>query len=44
MLGNAKPIPQADVKNLENVIKIRNMSMPGLPGVVKNLTDIFVFK
>ncbi len=42
MLGNTKTIPAADVKNLENVIRIRNMPMPGLPGVVKNLTDIFV--
>jgi L-fuculose-phosphate aldolase len=42
MLGNPKPIPAADVKNLENVIRIRNMPMPGLPGVVKTLTDIFV--
>ena len=42
MLGNPKPIPAADVKNLENVIRVRNMPMPGLPGVVKSLTDIFV--
>lgn len=42
MLGNPKPIPGDDVKNLENVIRIRNMPMPGLPGVVKSLTDIFV--
>ncbi len=42
MLGNLKPIPAADVKNLENVIRARNMPMPGLPGVVKSLTDIFV--
>ncbi len=41
-LGNPKSIPAADVKNLENVIRIRNMPMPGLPGVVKSLTDIFV--
>jgi L-fuculose-phosphate aldolase len=42
MLGNPKPIPPEDVKNLENVIRIRNMPMPGLPGVVKSLNDIFV--
>ena len=41
MLGNLKTIPTADVKNLENVIKIRNMPMPGLPGAVSSLTDIF---
>ena len=42
MLGNPKPIPPSDVKNLENVIRIRNLPMPGLPGVVKGLNDIFV--
>ncbi len=42
MLGNPKTIHPKDVKNLENVIKIRNMPMPGLPGAVQNLTDIFV--
>ena len=42
ILGNPKPIPVEDVKNLENVIKVRNMPMPGLPGVVEKLTDIFV--
>ncbi|MEA4898736.1 class II aldolase/adducin family protein [Bacillota bacterium Meth-B3] len=42
LLGNPKPIPPADVKNLENVIRTRNMPMPGLPGAVGSLTDIFV--
>jgi len=42
MLGNAKTLPAPDVKNLENVIRIRNLPMPGLPGVVKGLNDIFV--
>lgn len=42
LLGNPKPIPSADVKNLENVIRVRNMPMPGLPGAVESLTDIFV--
>ncbi|MDL2205759.1 class II aldolase/adducin family protein [Eubacteriales bacterium OttesenSCG-928-N13] len=41
MLGNPKTIPMQDVKNLENVIRIRNMPMPGLPGAVGSLTDIF---
>lgn len=41
LLGNPKTIPEADVKSLENVIKIRNMPMPGSPGSVKSLTDIF---
>lgn len=43
ILGNPKPIPVKDVKRLENVLKVRNMPMPGLPGVVKNLTDVFVW-
>lgn len=42
LLGNPKPIPPKDVKNLENVIKIRNMPMPGLPGVVTSLNEVFV--
>jgi len=41
MLGNPKPLPAADVKNLENVMRIRSLPMPGLPGVVKGLEDIF---
>lgn len=42
-LGNLKPIPEADVAKLENVIRIRNMPMPGLPGAVKSLREIFKF-
>lgn len=42
LLGNPKPIAPKDVKNLENVIKIRNMPMPGLPGVVTSLNEVFV--
>lgn len=41
LIGNLKTIPEPDVKSLENVIKIRNMPMPGSPGSVKSLTDIF---
>ena len=41
VLGNPKTIPMDDVKSLENVIKIRNMPMPGLPGAVGSLTEIF---
>ncbi|MGI6173398.1 MAG: class II aldolase/adducin family protein [Christensenellales bacterium] len=41
MLGNPKPIAEGDVKNLENVIRIRNIPMPGLPGAVDSLLDIF---
>lgn len=42
LLGNPKTIPQKDVARLENVLKIRNMPMPGKPGVVTSLEDIFV--
>jgi L-fuculose-phosphate aldolase len=41
ILGNPKPLPRQDVKNLENVIRIRSLPMPGLPGAVGDLTDIF---
>ncbi len=42
ILGNAKPIAAPDVANLDNVLRVRNMPMPGTPGVVKSLSDIFV--
>ena len=42
MLGNPKPIAAQDVANLDNVLRVRNMPMPGTPGVVKSLSDIFV--
>lgn len=41
MLGNPKTLPAKDVEELESVLRIRNIPMPGLPGVVKTLTDIF---
>ena len=41
MLGNPKPIPMKDVMNLERVIKIRDIPMPGLKGVVNSLSDIY---
>lgn len=41
ILGNAKPIPPADVERLENVIRVRNIPMPGKPGAVKHLNEIF---
>lgn len=41
ILGNPKTIPMKDVMRLENVIKIREMPMPGLKGVVNSLSDIF---
>lgn len=42
LLGNAKTLPTKDVDELENVVKMREIPMPGLPGVVKTLSDIFV--
>ncbi|MDO4547106.1 MAG: class II aldolase/adducin family protein [Clostridia bacterium] len=42
LLGNPKAIPAKDVDRLENVIKVREMPMPGKPGVVKSLRDVFV--
>ena len=40
-LGNLKPIPMADVMNLERVIRTRELPMPGLKGVVSSLADIY---
>lgn len=40
-LGNLKPIPMADVMNLERVIRTRELPMPGLKGVVNSLSDIY---
>jgi L-fuculose-phosphate aldolase len=42
ILGNPKTIPAPRVDELENVIKQREIPMPGLKGVVKTLSDIFV--
>jgi len=42
-LGNLKAIPAEDVERLENVIRVRNMPMPGLPGAVSSLKEIFKF-
>lgn len=42
ILGNPKTIPTPRVDELENVIKQREIPMPGLKGVVKTLSDIFV--
>lgn len=41
VLGNAKTIPTKDVEDLEKVIEIREMPLPGKPGAVKKLTDVF---
>ena len=42
ILGNAKTIATKDVDELENVVKQREIPMPGLPGEVKLLSDIFI--
>lgn len=44
ILGNPKNIPLHDVDRLENVLKVRDMPLPGKPGCVENLRDVFVFK
>ena len=41
ILGNPKTIPMKDVMRLENVIRIREIPMPGLKGVVNSLADIY---
>lgn len=40
-LGNPKTIPMKDVLCLENVLRIREMPLPGKPGVVNSLGDIY---
>lgn len=41
LLGNMQTIPYDEVMKLENVIKIRELPMPGLAGVVDSLSDIY---
>jgi len=41
LLGGAKPIPREEVLKLENVIKIRELPLPGLRGVVDSLGDVY---
>jgi len=40
-LNGAKEIEKNEIKNLDRVIKIRSLPMPGLPGRVKTLLDIY---
>ena len=40
-LGNIVEIPEAGIKKLDNVMKIRNLPMPGLKGVNKSLVDLY---
>lgn len=41
ILGNPKSIPMKDVCELEEVIRVRNLPMPGLKGAVNSLEDIY---
>ena len=40
-LGKVEFLSREDIKNLENVIKIRNMAFPGNPDKVKSLTELY---
>ena len=43
LMGNLKPLSAKDIDDLDSgVIKARSLPMPGLPGEVKKLSDIFV--
>ena len=41
--GGAKTLSRQDVAGLEEVLRVRNLPMPGLPGAVEHLADIFEF-
>ncbi|MGI6237903.1 MAG: class II aldolase/adducin family protein [Candidatus Excrementavichristensenella sp.] len=43
VLGGAKTLSRQDVADLEEVLRVRNLPMPGLPGAVEHLADIFEF-
>ncbi len=40
-LGSLRELPRQEIKNLERTIKTRNLPMPGLPGAVQSLLDIY---
>ena len=43
LLGNLKPLNRQQIDELEtDVARVRGMPLPGLPGAVKRLSDIFV--
>ena len=43
LMGNLKSLGKDSINELDaGVIKVRNLPMPGLPGEVKQLSDIFV--
>ena len=41
ILGGLNTLPEKDVQELENVIEMRGLPMPGLPGRVKSLKEVF---
>jgi L-fuculose-phosphate aldolase len=41
MLGGAKPLNRAQVRGLNQTMRARNLRMPGAPGKVKDLADLF---
>lgn len=41
LLGGSDLIPKEDVKNLERTMKTRNLPMPGTPGKVSGLIELF---
>lgn len=44
LLGGADLLPHEDVKNLERTMKTRNLKMPGKPGKVSGLIELFFKK
>ncbi|GHV81428.1 hypothetical protein AGMMS49944_32190 [Spirochaetia bacterium] len=41
LLGNAKPIADKYVKEIDEVIKIRNLPMPGKPGLFSSISMMY---
>lgn len=42
-MGKLKPLTKAQIDELSEVIRIRNLPMPGLPGAVEKLSDIYLY-
>ena len=41
MLGGAKPLDSDDVANLAETMRVRDLPMPGAPGAVKDIRELF---
>ena len=41
MLGGARPLSRKEIKGLTETMRTRNLRLPGAPGAVKKLTDLF---